>query len=104
MEAGGQAPAFAEVTRGSKGSPSLFPELRCVLPSYQHLRFPALIYKERRLLLKMSTNVIRIRCFKDKHNTKLLSSYNNIDTGKLPLEFKDLTITEQQLVSRLSLH
>lgn len=52
----------------------------------------------------MSTNVICIRCFKDKHNTKLFSSYNNIDTGKLPLEFKDLTITEQQLVSRLSLH
>lgn len=43
VEAGGQEPAFAEVTRGSKGSPSLFPELRCVLPSYQHLRFPALI-------------------------------------------------------------
>lgn len=43
VEAGDQAPAFAEVTRGSKGSPSMFPELQCVLPSYQHLRFPALI-------------------------------------------------------------
>lgn len=34
------------------------------------------------VLMKMSTNVICIRCFKDKHNTKLFSSYNNIDTGK----------------------
>lgn len=47
----------------------------------------------------MSVNEICSHCFKNKHNKKLFYSSNNMDSGKLPKEFNDLTITEQQLVS-----
>ena len=60
------------------------------------------ICKERRLEMKMSHTDICTRCHKDKHNVKMFSSSNNMDPGKLPMELQDLTIIEQQLISRLS--
>jgi hypothetical protein len=48
------------------------------------------------------TNNICDRCTKDKLPIKMFSKENNMDPGVVPPELKDLTIVEQQLISRIS--
>ena len=42
------------------------------------------------------------RCKNDKSPVKLFSSENNMDPGTLPPELTDLTVVEEQLISRVS--
>lgn len=60
------------------------------------------ICHERRLDMKMATSENCERCYRDKQGIKMYSKENNMDPGKVPEELKDLTIIEQQLISRIS--
>ena len=62
------------------------------------------ICHEKRLLMKMSPkdNTICHRCFSDKHQIKLFSEENFMDPGPVPEELQNLSITEQQLICRIS--
>jgi hypothetical protein len=61
------------------------------------------ICHECRLEMKMSPkeNICR-RCFSEKNQIKLYSSENNMNPGKLPPELCDMTIIEQQLISKIT--
>lgn len=52
--------------------------------------------------MKMATSENCERCYRDKQGIKMYSKENNMDPGKVPEELKDLTIIEQQLISRIS--
>jgi hypothetical protein len=48
-------------------------------------------------------NICR-RYLSDKNQIKLYSSENNMNPGKLPSELCDMTIIEQQLISKITVH
>ena len=50
----------------------------------------------------MSTEEMCKRCKKDTALVKLFSSENNTDPGKLSLQQTDLTVVEEQLISRIT--
>ena len=59
------------------------------------------ICNETRIDMKIKNNICD-RCTKDKLPIKMFSKENNMDPGVVPPELKDLTIVEQQLISRIS--
>lgn len=59
------------------------------------------ICNETRIDMKIKNNICD-RCTKDKLPIKMFSKENNMDPGVFPPELKDLTIVEQQLISRIS--
>ena len=59
------------------------------------------ICNETRIDMKITNNICD-RCTKDKLPIKMFSKENNMDPGVVPPELKDLTIVEQQLISRIS--
>jgi hypothetical protein len=59
------------------------------------------ICNETRIDMKIKNNICD-RCTKDKLPIKMFSTENNMDPGVVPPELKDLTIVEQQLISRIS--
>lgn len=60
------------------------------------------ICHERRLEMKMASQDMCFRCAKEKTSIKIFSSDNNMDLKSVPYELQDLTIVEQQLLSRSS--
>ena len=52
--------------------------------------------------MKMASDNICVRCNKDKSAIKMFSFENNMDPGDVPGELNNLSVVEQQLVSRLS--
>ena len=60
------------------------------------------ICKERRINMAMGTDTICRGCFRDKNTVKMFSVENKMDPGPVPNELKDLSITEQQLICRVS--
>jgi signal recognition particle subunit SEC65 len=62
-----------------------------------------IVCHERRLDMSMSsTNDVCKRCFRDREPIKMFSSENNMDPGNTPQELMDLTMVEQQLISKIS--
>ena len=57
---------------------------------------------ERRIEMKMSTSNICKRCYNDKGQIKMFSTENNMTPGNIPTELQDLSLIEQQLISRIS--
>ena len=57
---------------------------------------------ERRIEMEMAGKSICQRCNRDKKDIKMFSSANNMDPQPMPSELQDLTIIEQQLISRLA--
>ena len=60
------------------------------------------ICKERNLEMKMATENICLRCYRDKSPVKMFSVENNMDPGEVPDQLANLTVVEQQLICRLS--
>ena len=60
------------------------------------------ICKERRINMAMATDTICKRCSRDKNTVKMFSVENKMDPGPVPDELKNLSITEQQLICRVS--
>ena len=62
------------------------------------------IYHERRIDMKMApdSDSICLRCHIDKGEIKLFSDENNMNPKLLPSALYDLSIIEQQLISRIS--
>ena len=60
------------------------------------------ICKERRINMAMATDTICKRCSRDKNTVKMFSVENKIDPGPVPDELKNLSLTEQQLICRVS--
>ncbi|CAC5397333.1 unnamed protein product [Mytilus coruscus] len=56
---------------------------------------------ERKINLKLKNGVCE-RCFKDKGIIKMFSAENNMKPGEVPLELENLSIVEEQLISRIS--
>ena len=59
------------------------------------------ICQEMRLEMKQRDGVC-LRCARDKNAIKLFSIENNMDPGEVPEELQDLTLIEQQLISRIT--
>ena len=57
---------------------------------------------ETRIEMNMASDTICRRCNCDKNSIKMFSDLNNMNPGKLPSELSNLTLVEQQLISRLS--
>lgn len=60
------------------------------------------VCNERRIHSKMHSATTCQRCFRDKNSVKLFSFQNNMDPQIVPDELCDLSITEQQLICRIS--
>ena len=58
------------------------------------------VCQERRLQQKMTNSFYCQRCARDKNPTKMFSKGNNMDPGGVPLELKDLTMLEEQLIRK----
>ncbi|VDI81413.1 Hypothetical predicted protein [Mytilus galloprovincialis] len=56
---------------------------------------------ERKINLKKKNSVCE-RCFKDKVVIKMFSTENNMNPGEVPLELANLSVVEEQLISRIS--
>ncbi|CAG2201823.1 unnamed protein product [Mytilus edulis] len=56
---------------------------------------------ERKINLKKKHSVCE-RCFKDKVVIKMFSTENNMNPGEVPLELANLSVVEEQLISRIS--
>ena len=52
--------------------------------------------------MKMSSESVCLRCHSDKGNIKLFSNENYMDPKPLPNELSNLSVIEQQLISRIS--
>ena len=62
-----------------------------------------IICSETRINMKMyKTSNICKRCHSDKNKIKMFSAANNMDPGILPPELIGLSLTEQQLIARIS--
>ena len=59
-----------------------------------------IVCNETRIDMKMKNNMCN-RCFIDKLPVKMFSKENKMDPGIVPPELSDLTIIEQQLISRI---
>ena len=57
---------------------------------------------ERRIQMKMSKTGVCQRCHADNSTIKMFSEENMMNPRKLPPELKDLTVVEQQLISKIS--
>ena len=53
------------------------------------------------MILQPNTDICK-RCFNDKNETKMFSKENLMDPGSVPEELQNLSITEQQLICRIS--
>ena len=73
-------------------------ELRQMSYSVNHCT----ICHERRIEMQMAAVDVCKRCNKDSSSVKMLSSENNMNPGEAPSELQNLTIIEQQLISRIS--
>jgi hypothetical protein len=60
------------------------------------------ICHEVKLNMRMASLNICHRCQKDKEAVKMFSTQNQMDPGIVPPELSDLTMVEQQLISRIS--
>ena len=60
------------------------------------------VCKERRLNMNMANEKVCKRCYSDKNTVKMFSFENNMDPGPIPDQLKDLSLTEQQLISRIA--
>ncbi|XP_053389337.1 uncharacterized protein LOC128552332 [Mercenaria mercenaria] len=61
-----------------------------------------LICNERRVEMKMSSENECLRCHNDKGTVKMFSNKNFMDPLEVPEELRNLTLIEQQLISRIS--
>ena len=60
------------------------------------------VCNERRIDLKLDAKGVCRRCTSDKQGIKMFSSENNMNPGPVPDELKNLSMIEQQLISRIS--
>ena len=60
------------------------------------------ICNECHMIEKINKQTICQRCSKEKTHVKLFSDSNSMDPGKVPEELNQLTVVEQQLISRIS--
>ena len=57
---------------------------------------------EYRLEMKMKSHNVCYKCHSDKNDIKMYSAANKMDPGLIPKELQNLSLVEQQLISRLA--
>ena len=60
------------------------------------------VCQERRIDMKVNVSNICHRCTSDKQSINMFSNENNMNHGKVRQQLQNLTIVEQQLISRIS--